>query len=133
MLLNRRVQPEAVIAGQIRTGIGTYTEDPAPPLAVQLEVTVTFASDPEGVLWRQVEALRYDLSVAVLDWFDDGPQLGLCEMADIRTVRVSVLGLGEEHVFELEPLRRILVDGEGGDTNFIAANRGRMIPPGTTS
>lgn len=116
-LLNLFLQPQVpYFAGQVRTSYGQYTHNPAPVTPVQIEVVATFSPDTGNILWYRAEELHLGLSAFVLDWFesaDDGAGTSVCDAGRIDAVRVSMMGLGPEMIYVLDPRTRVAIGGLG--------------------
>jgi hypothetical protein len=114
-VVNRLLSPSRHFsAREIRSGVSTYINNLDRSVPVQIEASFTILSDPSRVLLHAAEDIRVMLARGVLNWFEaQGPNI--CRQARIRAIRVS-LWLGfEVRSYELEPVGRILLSGEGGE------------------
>lgn len=98
----------------IRRGLSTYTSEPPPAVPVQLEVAIVilfgdFIPPPE-----LRDHLRLKIAMRLVNWFDEQIP-GTFDRGHIRAIRLSLWMEPEVLQFELDPVRGVLLGGEGGN------------------
>jgi hypothetical protein len=100
-------------AQDIRRGLSTYTSEPPPAVPVQLEVAVVVLFGGHTAPELR-DHLRLRVAMRLVNWCESQIP-GTFDNGHVRAIRLSLWMEPEVLQFELDPVRGVLLGGEGGD------------------